>query len=132
MESEKVITKIEKKLKVLITEDDVISSMFITILLKNISKEVLKAKTGGNAVEICQNNPDIDLILMDIGLPDIDGYEATRQIRKFNKEVVIIAQTGYNFDSDREKAISAGCNEYMTKPIEEFTLMQLLKIHFNI
>jgi CheY-like chemotaxis protein len=60
---------------------------------------------------------DIDLILMDIGLLDLNGYEATKQIRQFNKQVVIIAQTGFAFATDREKAIASGCNDHISKPI---------------
>jgi len=75
-------------------------------------------------VEVCLNNPDIDLVLMDIKLPTIDGYEATRQIRKFNKDVIIIAQTAYALEGDREKAIAAGCNDYISKPIKKDELLE--------
>jgi CheY-like chemotaxis protein len=82
-------------------------------------KEIIKARTGVEAIEACKKNPDIDLVMMDIRMPDMGGYEATRQIRKFNKEVVIIAQTAYGIYGDREKAIEAGCNDYIAKPIKK-------------
>lgn len=104
-----------KKLKILIAEDDEISEMLIDSYAKTIGKEILKAKTGVEAVEACRNNPDIDLILMDIQMPEMGGYEATRQIREFNKDVVIIAQTAYGEAGDKEKAIEAGCNDYISK-----------------
>ena len=104
---------------------------FLTRTLQKISKEVLHAKTGVEAVEACRNNPDIDLVLMDIRMPDMDGYEATRQIRQFNKDVIIIAQTAYGFSGDREKAIEAGCNDYISKPINKTLLYELIKKHFN-
>ena len=80
---------------------------------------------------MCRNNPDIDLVLMDIQMPDMDGYEATRQIRLFNKDVVIIAQTAFALTGDREKAIEAGCNDYISKPIKKDELMVLVQKHFK-
>jgi hypothetical protein len=68
---------------------------------------------------------------MDIKMPEMDGYEATRQIRKFNKKVIIIAQTAYGLKGDREKAINAGCNEYITKPISLTILNTLIKKLFK-
>jgi CheY-like chemotaxis protein len=100
-------------------------------VLQNISYEVLSAKTGVEAIESCQKNSDIDLILMDIRMPFMDGYEATRQIRKFDTGVIIIAQTAYGFSSEREKAIEAGCNDYISKPINKNLLHELINKHFN-
>jgi CheY-like chemotaxis protein len=79
----------------------------------------------------CRNNPDIDLILMDIQMPEMNGYEATRKIRQFNKDVVIIAQTAYVLTGDREMAIAAGCNDYISKPIKKDELMALIQKYFN-
>ncbi|MHB1105657.1 MAG: hybrid sensor histidine kinase/response regulator [Lutibacter sp.] len=118
-------------LKILIAEDDEPSGMLITIALKMFSKEVLKVVTGVEAVEACRKNPDIDLILMDIQMPELNGYEATRQIRQFNKDVVIIAQTAFALPGDREKAIEAGCNDYISKPILKDGLLALIQKYFN-
>jgi PAS domain S-box-containing protein len=120
-----------KKLKILIAEDDEISDSLISITLQKISNEVLHARTGVEAVVACCNNTDIDLILMDIRMPDMDGYEATRQIRQFNTNVVIIAQTAYAFSGDSEKAIEVGCNDYISKPINKTLLYELIKKHCN-
>jgi PAS domain S-box-containing protein len=120
-----------KNLKILIAEDDEASYILLTSMLKKISKEVIHAKTGFEAVLACHNNPDIDLILMDIKMPDMDGYETTLQIRQFNKDVIIIAQTAYGFSSDREKAIEAGCNDYISKPTNNALLNNLIRKHFN-
>ena len=117
-------------LKILLAEDDETSEMLITIGIRKISLEVLKARTGVEAVEICRNSPDLDLVLMDIAMPVINGYEATRQIRQFNKKVVIIAQTAYAFAGEREKAIAAGCNDYIAKPFKLISLITLLKKYF--
>jgi len=116
-----------RKLKILIAEDDEVSEMLIDSYIKMVGKEILKARTGIEAVEICRDNPDTDLILMDIRMPDMGGYEATRQIRQFNKEVVIIAQTAHGLTGDKEKAIEAGCNDYIAKPIKKSELLQVLQ-----
>ena len=120
-----------QKLKILITEDDETSVFFLVIALKDFTNIVLKATTGVEAVETCRNNPDIDLILMDIKMPLMDGYEATRQIRQFNKDVVIIAQTAFALSGDREKALEAGCNDYITKPMSDVFLKDLIQKHFS-
>ena len=116
-----------KDLKVLVAEDDDGSSLFISILVKPITREVLRARSGLEAVEICRANPDIDLVLMDIRMPVMDGYEATRQIRQFNPKVVIIAQTAFALTGDSEKTINAGCTDYISKPIQKEKLMTLIE-----
>ena len=119
------------KLKILIAEDDEASEMLITVAVQEIAKETISVANGKEAVETCRNNPDIDLVLMDIQLPDLNGYEATRQIRKFNKDVVIIAQTAFGLSGDREKAIAAGCNAYISKPIKIDELNLLIRKHIE-
>jgi len=119
------------KLQVLIAEDDETSEMLITVAVKKFSKKILKVKTGLEAVEACRNNPDFDLVLMDIKMPIMDGYEATRQIRQFNTRVVIIAQSAYALAGDREKAIEAGCNDYIAKPMKQLELIELIRKYFH-
>jgi PAS domain S-box-containing protein len=118
-------------LKVLIAEDDETSEKLILIYITEFSNEVIKARTGIEAVEICRTNPDIDLILMDIQMPGLNGYEATRQIRQFNKDVVIIAQTAFGLSGNREKAMAAGCNDYIAKPINKGELLALIQKYFR-
>jgi PAS domain S-box-containing protein len=120
-----------KKLKILIVEDDETSGMLLAIALKSIGKEILTVNRGGAAIETCRNNPDFDLVMMDIKMPDMDGYEATRQIRQFNKHVVIIAQTAFGLKGDRQKALDAGCDEYITKPLSVAVLMELVRRYFE-
>jgi hypothetical protein len=120
-----------KNLKILIAEDDELSEMLLSIMMDGFGNEILKARTGMEAVNTYYNNPDIDLILMDIQMPEMGGYEATRQIRQFNKDVVIIAQTAYGISGDREKAIEAGCNDYITKPINKAELLAIIQNHIN-
>jgi CheY-like chemotaxis protein len=120
-----------KKLKVLIAEDDETTVMFLSLLLRKYSNMILTAQNGIEAVEIYRNTPDIDLIMMDMKMPLMDGFEATRQIRKLNKDVVIIAQTAYGLMGDKEKTLEAGCNDYIAKPVDISQLMEILSMHFS-
>ncbi len=114
----------EQKFTILVVEDDKISAQYLHDILEPVASQLLFARTGSEAVQFCRENPNVNLILMDIKMPDMDGLEATRIIRTFNKQVVIIAQTAYALTGDREKAIDAGCNGYLTKPLNrrELTL----------
>ncbi|GET25163.1 ATP-binding protein [Prolixibacter sp. NT017] len=118
-------------LKVLIVEDDETSELIISIAAKMFGNEIALAKTGEDAVIITRGNPDIDLILMDVQIPGLDGYETTRQIREFNKDVVIIALTGFGFTGEREKAIQAGCNDYFSKPVNKYKLKAVRQKYFS-
>jgi len=120
-----------KKLKILIVEDDETSEMLIRILMRNFSDNILVAVTGAEAIELCHKNTDIDLILMDIKMAEMDGYEATRQIRQFNKDIFILAQTAFGLSGDREKAMAAGCNDYISKPIVKEKMMELIEKYFR-
>jgi CheY-like chemotaxis protein len=120
-----------RQLKILIAEDDITSDLLLTRIVKKFCKEPLHVSSGVEAIETCRNNRDIDLILMDIQMLDMNGYEATKQIRKFNKDVLIFAQTAYSMNGDKEKSIAAGCNDYITKPIDKDVLIDLIKTYFN-
>jgi CheY-like chemotaxis protein len=78
----------------------------------------LHASNGIQAVELCRSINKIDLVLMDIKMPEMDGYEATRQIRAFNHKIPIIAQTAFVLENELNKCREVGCNELITKPIE--------------
>lgn len=126
--SEKPVKQMEK-LNILIAEDDPSSEFLISLTVKEFSKKRLIARKGSEAIEICRSNPDIDLILMDIQMPDIDGYEATKKIREFNKEVIIIAQTAFGLTGDKKKSIEAGCNDYIQKPISKLEIKNMIQQH---
>ena len=113
-------------LKILIVEDDEVSRVLITKMIKDDTAMLFDARTGQEAVDIVRKNPEIDLILMDIQLPIMDGFEATRQIREFNKDVVIIAQTASGLLEDKERLIGVGCNAYISKPIKKNKLLTLI------
>lgn len=119
-----------KKLKILIVEDDEISRELLRMQVRMFGKEVLEASTGVEAIDIYLKNPDIDLILMDIQLPEMDGFEATQQIREFDKNMVIIAQTAYGYAGERKNAIEAGCTDYIEKPILKEQLIALIQKYF--
>ena len=118
-------------MKILIADDDETSDLFIETLISPFSREVLHAETGTEAVRLFGSNPDIDLVMMDMKMPGMNGYEATRQIRQFNTDVIIIAQTAYGLSGDREKALEAGCNDYISKPIAREELLGLIQKHSN-
>ncbi|MBN2636280.1 MAG: PAS domain S-box protein [Prolixibacteraceae bacterium] len=120
-----------KELKIIIAEDDQMSRQYLSLLIDDFCSEILEVETGNKTVELCRSNPDIDLILMDIQMPGMDGYEATRQIREFNSDVIIIAQTAFALGGDREKSIEAGCNDYISKPIDRTKLENLLQKYFG-
>jgi len=117
--------------KILIAEDNDESSFYLKLIISPLCKELILVKTGKDAVEVCKNNPDIQVVLMDIQMPDLDGFEATRQIRMFNSEVVIIAQTAFAFSDDRKKALAAGCNDYLSKPFRRDDMLRLIDFYFN-
>lgn len=123
--------KSNPKLKILIVDDDETTRMLLILMLKPLEGEILEATSGQEAIDVCRQNPDIKLALMDVNMPGITGYEATRQIREFNKEVVIIAQTAFALPNDRKKAIVAGCNNYISKPINRVALIGLISEYLN-
>lgn len=110
---------------ILVAEDVETNFKYIKTVLTDTRAKILWARNGKEAVTIMhQNNPSIDLILMDIQMPLMDGYEATRQIRKLPSEVPIIAQTAYAFYNDCSKCRAVGCNDYIAKPIDADLLKQ--------
>lgn len=121
-----------KKIKVLIAEDDEVSEDLLKIIMHDFSSQILRAGTGTEAVSIFREQSDIDLIFMDIQMPVMNGLEATRQIRMMNKEVIIIAQTAFGLSGDREKALAAGCNDYISKPLKNDEVITLIAKYFNI
>jgi len=118
-----------KDSKILIVDDDRMSAEYLTEVLKYEMGKILYAKNGIEAVKTAEENNDIDLILMDLKMPKMDGLTATKKIREFNEDVIIIAQTAFALEGDQEKALKAGCDDYISKPIEEETLFALIKKH---
>ena len=109
---------------ILIVEDIDLNLDLLTQLLEDNYK-LLVARDGEQAVELAQQN-DPDLILMDISLPIMDGYEATQIIRKTNPSIIIIGLSAHAMQGDADKAITAGCTDYLTKPIDENILLKMI------
>ncbi len=110
---------------ILIVDDDTFTAEYITEVLITTGISILLATSGEDAV-IISKTEHLDIILMDIRLPDIDGYQATRRIRKHKPNLKIIAQTSYVAQNDKEKALNAGCNAYISKPIRRNALLTLI------
>ncbi|MFO7869362.1 MAG: response regulator, partial [Bacteroidales bacterium] len=114
-------------LSVIVAEDDENSRMYFDTLFKHTFKKIHFTTTGNQTIDACREHPDTDIILMDIKMPDINGYQATQQIRKFNTDVIIIAQTAYGLLGDKEKAIEAGCDDYLSKPVKKEILFEKIR-----
>ena len=114
-------------LTILVADDDETSMLFLSVLLKNHCKQILMARTGNEAVELVAKNKDIDVVLMDIKMPGMDGYKATQKIRTFNTDVYIIAQTAYALSGEAEKALESGCNDYISKPFQREELLEKIR-----
>jgi CheY-like chemotaxis protein len=103
---------------ILVVEDVETNFQFFKAALRKTNCEIIWAKDGQEAVDLCKNNKDIDLVLMDIQLPVLSGYDATILIKEFRKELPIIAQTAYALINDRRRILKSGCDDYIAKPIK--------------
>jgi CheY-like chemotaxis protein len=112
--------------KILIVEDDLSSRLYLNKVLEKTGVILLNAGDGQEAIDLVKSNPDIDVILMDIQLPVMDGYTSTRKIRELRKDIIIIAQTAYGLLDERDKFIEAKFNDYIIKPIFSQTLIKKL------
>lgn len=115
--------------KILVAEDDETNCFYISELLSEFNYTLLHANNGKEAVDIAKNNPDICLILLDLKMPVMNGYEAFNQIRKFNPYTPIIAQTAYALTDDIKNIESTGFNDFITKPIDGDKLIKLINKH---
>ena len=119
------------KKTVLIVEDIKSSYELLKMVLEKKGINTLRAKNGKEAIKNCNENLDIDLVLMDINMPVMNGYEATKQIKKNKPNLPIIAQTAYAIAGDRKKSIDAGCDDYITKPIKKEKLFEMIGKYFS-
>ena len=111
--------------KILLVEDDEFSIAYFSEIIKKTGAELIIATDGKKALELFSDGNNIDLVLLDIQLPEMDGYEVAQKIRKSNKNIPIIAQTAYAMIEDKQKSIEAGCNDYITKPIRKADFISL-------
>ena len=112
---------------VLITEDEEVNFFYLKTLLKKTQATILRAKNGKEAVDIiAEHKGGVDLILMDINMPVMDGYEAMRIIKSKHPDLPIIAQTAYTLNNDRHKCLKAGFNDYIAKPVNKVALFRMV------
>jgi len=110
---------------VVIAEDELINYLFLKAVLKPTKAKIIWTKTGRETIDIC-NSENIDIILMDIKMPDLNGLEATIEIKKVFPNLPIIAQTAYAMEEDEEASVEAGCNAYISKPIRPEHLLTIM------
>ncbi|TCO09263.1 response regulator [Natronoflexus pectinivorans] len=115
---------------ILVVEDVDTNKIFFDAALRRTKAKILWAKDGQEAIDMFKEN-HIDLVLMDLQLPVMDGYTATREIKKINPDVPIIAQTAHVMSGEREKCLEAGCNDYLAKPIRLQILIDTLSKYLN-
>jgi CheY-like chemotaxis protein len=116
---------------ILIVEDDLVTYEYFSIILRNTGVRILHAQNGVQAIDLCREDPHPDLVLMDIQLPVMDGYTATRKIKGLNSDIPVVAQTAYAMAEDKLKSREAGCDDYLSKPILKEDLMKILEKYFG-
>jgi CheY-like chemotaxis protein len=116
---------------ILVVEDDEISLEFLKELFEPYNMKLLSAYNGQDAVDLCKQHKEIDLILMDVQLPVMNGREAMKEIKKFRKEVPIIAQTAFAMSGDRERYLHEGFDSYISKPINVQELINIVEKYFG-
>jgi CheY-like chemotaxis protein len=124
------INKLSGKV-ILIVEDDFSSRLYLNKILEKSEAKLLNAADGREAYSLFMKNQDIDLILMDIQIPLLDGYSCTRMIRESGRKVVIIAQTAYGLTGDKEKMIASGFDDFLIKPISQTQLLEKLNKYLS-
>jgi len=118
--------KDQAEINILIAEDDENNLMYLSAVLEEENARIYESSNGKEALEMIKTHPEIDLVLMDLKMPEIDGFEATRQIKKMRPSLPVVAQTAYAFSEDQEKAMSAGCDDYLSKPIKTHLLLEII------
>lgn len=113
-------------MKILIVEDDENSFILCKVIFTKHNIEIIRAIDGEQAIKAVKDNKDISLVIMDIKLPVMNGYEAAKIIKDYDPSIPIIAVTAFAFPEDKEKALNAGCDYYLSKPIETEELMEIV------
>jgi PAS domain S-box-containing protein len=120
-----------KNKTILVAEDEQSNFELVKATLFPTNAQVIRAYNGKEAVITCRKNDKIDLVLMDIRMPEMNGYEATRLIKEFRPKLPIISLTAYAMPDDRKKSMDAGCDDYITKPIKPMEFIDKLKEYLN-
>ena len=119
-------------MKILIAEDVESNFLYLNAVLSKIKADIVWAKNGREAIELFKEHNNFDLILMDLQMPEMNGYDATRVIKDINPNIPVIAQTAFAMSEDRAKAIEAGCDEYLAKPIRSKDLLNLVEKFMHV
>jgi len=125
----KIISAKNDPYTILIVEDEEVNYLYLEALLElrdDLNIKLLHAKNGQEAIEMCKHNEQINIVLMDIKMPVMNGYEATKQIKEYRPDLPIIAQTAYSTKEDKDLAKSAGCDDFISKPIKGETLNRII------
>ena len=117
--------------KILIAEDVESNFLYLKAVLSKLNATIYWAKNGIEAVEICEKNP-IDLVFMDLQMPEMNGYEATEILKKKLPNLPIVAQTAFAMSDDREKALDSGCDDYLAKPIKSKDLLNVVEKYITL
>ena len=115
------------KARILVVEDEDLNVLYFKELFKDAKLNCLFAKDAKEAIQFVRDNSKIDLVLMDIKLPGMDGYKATRKVKEFRKDLPVIAQTARAYNEDKIKCFEAGCDDYISKPINKDVLYDIMK-----
>jgi len=124
----------ESKCTILIAEDEEINYLYLETMINVILKlncNILHAKNGEEAVDICKSNQNIDFVFMDLKMPVMCGYEATKKIKELYPDLVIVAQTAYSTVNEKEEALLAGCDDFISKPISPETFSIIINKYFK-
>jgi len=141
VKTEKPLVKLYKELPhvnyswpgktILVAEDEEFNYYYINEILTPTNAKIIRAFNGLEAVDACKKFPEINLVLMDIKMPEMDGYEATKKIKSFRPELPIIAQTAHAMSEDMSKSLKAGCDNYVSKPIHKEHLLKMINEKFT-
>lgn len=113
---------------ILIAEDTDCSFLYLKTILRHTNAEILWASSGDEAINLVREKKHIDLILMDINMPGINGFDATIAIHSIRKELPVIAQTAYVYDNEVELCYASGCADYIAKPIDKYLLLEKMSV----
>ena len=116
---------------ILIVEDVESNYLYLNAVLTKLDAQIEWVKNGLEAVNFAKEHSETDLILMDLQMPEMNGYDATREIKKIYPKMIIIAQTAFAMSDDRSKALEAGCDDYLAKPIRSKDLLDTVNKYLN-
>lgn len=116
----------EKALTILVAEDEEYNMLYINELFSTTKFKIIEADNGLSAIEIAKNNPAIDLVLMDIKMPKLNGYDAMKAIKENNPNMPVIALSAFAMESEKETAIGKGFDFYLTKPLNRKLLFEVI------